>query len=400
MKRLTRRAFLGLAGAAFLGGCDAGRAAQVLPKPVKETVFDRAAPDDPVPANDEVTLCMVGDILVHQYVWKSGEQPDGSRNYDGLFEHVRDYVGSFDVAMLDQETILGGTSFEFSSFPQFNSPQEIADAEVAAGFDVMCHASNHSMDMDLAGIEADLAYWRGHFPDVVVTGIADSAESSQVIPMIEARGHKIAVLNYTSTTNGIPLPADAPWCVKMLDTADIAGDFSRARELGAEAIVACPHCGTEYADAPDGVQTTWARRFVELGADVVFCNHPHVIQPVEWQEGLGGKQVPIFWSLGNFVSAMSRSDAMVGGLGHVTLSFVGGECEVAVAGLIPLVTHKRYGAGLTTYLLRDYTDELAAQNVVRDAAGYEDFSRQWCVDFCSARLGNGFDAESCEFTLA
>ena len=135
MKRLTRRAFLGLAGAALLGGCDAGRAAQVLPKPVKETVFDRAAPDDSVPANDEVTLCMVGDILVHQYVWKSGEQPDGSRNYDGLFEHVRDYVGSFDVAMLDQETILGGTSFEFSSFPQFNSPQ----------------------DMDLAGIEADLA---------------------------------------------------------------------------------------------------------------------------------------------------------------------------------------------------------------------------------------------------
>ena len=401
MKSLSRRGFVALAGASFLAGC-APSQAPVGEAPAKEVVFDRAYDDSATDAalskEAQVTLGMVGDVLVHTWVWKTGEAADGTRNYDGVFEQVKPTIEALDVAMLDQETILGGTAFEFSGFPTFNSPQEFGDAEVAAGFDVALHASNHSMDMGFAGIEADLSYWRANHPDMVVAGIADTEEASRVIPMIERGGHKIALLNYTSTTNGIPLPADAPWCVNMLDEARVEADFAAARELGAEAIVCAPHCGTEYAEGPDGVQTYWAGRFAELGADVVFCNHPHVVQPFEWKEGPGGKRVAVFWSLGNFVSTMVRMDAMVGALGHVTLDFSGGECTVAEAGITPLITHKVFGPGLTTYRLADYTEDLAAQNAIRQSEGCEGFSRQWCVDFCAQRLGDGFDRETCEFT--
>ena len=89
---------------------------------------------------------------------------------------------------------------------------------------------------------------------------------------------------------------------------------------------------------------------------------------------------------------------MVGALGHVTLDFSGGECTVAEAGITPLITHKVFGPGLTTYRLADYTEELAAQNAIRQSEGCEGFSRQWCVDFCAQRLGDGFNRETCEFT--
>ena len=407
-KNLSRRAFIAGMGAAGLAGCSGGASAAGGPAPAaKETIYDRGADaaggagsetDASLSKDAQVTVGMVGDILVHTWVWKSGVAENGSRSYDGIFEHVKPIIEALDVAMLDQETILGGTSFEFSGYPCFNSPQEFADAEVAAGFDAALHASNHALDVGFPGIEADLSYWRSRFPDIVVTGIADTEEASRAVPMIERAGRKIALLNYASTTNGIPLPSDAPWCVNMLDDARVEADFAAARDAGADAIICAPHCGTEYAEGPDGVQTYWARKFVDLGADAVFCNHPHVIQPFEWLEGPEGKRVPVFWSLGNFVSTMARMDGMVGALGHVTLDFSGGKCSVAAAGITPLVTHKAFGPELSTYSLADYTEELAAANAVRRDEGCGGFSRQWCVDFCAGRLGDGFDPATCEFT--
>ncbi len=64
------------------------------------------------------------------------------------------------------------------------------------------------------------------------------------------------------------------------------------------------------------------------------------------------------------------------------------------------MTHKIYGPGLSTYKLADYTEDLASGNAIRNDDGNGDFSRQWCVDFCASRLGDGFDPNTCEFTLA
>ncbi|MBQ6650024.1 MAG: CapA family protein, partial [Atopobiaceae bacterium] len=65
-----------------------------------------ATPTTPVaPAEPQhVSVMMVGDILVHQGVWESGQQADGSYNYDHLFAHIADDLAEADIAMLDQET--------------------------------------------------------------------------------------------------------------------------------------------------------------------------------------------------------------------------------------------------------------------------------------------------------
>lgn len=403
MKRITRRNFLlgaGVAGAGLLCGC--GGSTVETPdlgtqSITRETMFDNEA--DPALEATNVTLGIIGDVLVHGSVWQSGVNSDGTRNYDHLFEHVKSDIEAFDIAALDQETILGGLSVgEFSGYPTFNSPQEFADAEVAAGFDVILHANNHCIDKGLAGIKSEFAYWREHYPDVVVTGMADSEEVAAEVPVIERSGHKIAILNYAQDTNGIPLPSDATWCVRMLEDSKVESDFAKAKELGAEAIVVCPHWGEEYAAEPNDYQLSWAQKFVDLGATAIVGNHPHVVQPFDWYENADGARVPVWWSLGNFVSTMLMAQSMIGGLAHFTLTFEAGECSVTAAGLTPLVTHKIYGPGLTTYKLADYTEELASQNAILSDSGNGDFSRQWCIDFCTQRLGDGFDPNTCEFT--
>lgn len=394
---ISRRAFLAALGTGLLAGCSSEEptAGTKASSHEQVTIYDEDAPEQTT-----ITFAMVGDILVHTAVWQSGVAADGTRSYDHLFANVKADVESYDIAALDQETILGGESFGFSGYPSFNSPQEFADAEVAAGFDVFLHANNHAIDQGLAGIQSELSYWREHYPDAVVTGMADTEEAAATIPIIERSGHKIAVLNYAADTNGIPLPSDAPWCVRMLTEDQVTADFAAAQEVGAEAIVVCPHWGEEYAAEPNEFQRTWANRFVELGASVIFGNHPHVMQPVEALVGDDGRLVPVYWSLGNFVSTMVGEQSMIGGLAHVAITFTGDAMSVTAAGLTPLVTHKIYGPGITTYKLADYTEELASANAIRNDSGNGDFSRQWCVDFCAGRLGDGFDATTCEYTLA
>ena len=384
---LTRREFFSLAGLAGLGtlaGCSAPESSRAPEPEERATVYDAAAPD-------ELTVLMVGDVLVHAGVRRSGERADGTRNYDHLFAQVADDVSAADLALVGQETILGGEGLGFSGYPSFNSPQEFGDAEVAAGFDVALCASNHALDRGMPGIESALGYWRSAHPDVLVTGIADSQEAFDALPLVEREGHRIAVLNYTYGTNGIPLPQ--PWAVRLLDEARIAADAAAAREAGAEAIVACPHWGVEYAAGPDDEQRRWAQVLADAGVDAIIGGHPHVMQPFEVIESSEGRAVPVFWSVGNFTSTQPRKDTMVGAMAQVSLRF-DGDCEVTSCTLTPLVTHRASGTAFTTYRLADYTEELAASNQIRSSSGCGDFSFQWCVDFCAERLGDAFDAST------
>ena len=96
-------------------------------EPVVEEVF----------IEPEVDLIMVGDILLHDNVQNSGKLPDGSYNYDQLFENVVADIQAADIAIANQEVILGGKELGLSGYPAFNGPFEVGDALVNSGFDVI-----------------------------------------------------------------------------------------------------------------------------------------------------------------------------------------------------------------------------------------------------------------------
>ena len=71
--------------------------------------------------------------------------------------------------------------------------------------------------------------------------------------------------------------------------------FASLREQGAEIIVCAFHWGEEHVYTPDANQTGWGHIAIDLGADIVYGHHPHVLQPIErYEDGV------IFYSLGNF----------------------------------------------------------------------------------------------------
>ncbi len=333
-------------------------------------------------ADPEITLVMIGDMLMHTSVVASGEQEDGTYNYDHLFVNVADQIASADLAIVNQETIMGGDDLGFSGYPTFNSPTALADAEAAAGFDVILHGTNHALDKGAQAVLNCIDYWEINYPQIAYLGINKSQEAQdEYLYLYEQDGITIAVLNYTYGTNGIATPSDMPYLVNYLDEEQVVSDIRRAQEQ-ADFVIVCPHWGTEYNLGTDSSQEKWTQNCLEDGVDLVIGTHPHVIEPVEWVTDEEGNEMLGYYSLGNFVNGTSSTGSgvtnrMVGGMASVTIGLdEDGEAAILEYEAIPLVCHIADGTDFTVLFLEDYTQVLAAEN--RNIAQDSEFSLEKC----------------------
>lgn len=357
--------------------------------PTPEPTLAPTPEPTPVP---EVKLVMAGDILLHTPLAESGKSPEGGYDFSAVFANLREEIEAADVALVNQEVIIGGAELGVSGYPSFNAPYELGDALAETGFDVVLHATNHALDKRKQGILNCLSFWRENYPDMAVLGIHDSQESQQDIYVYEQQGIRIAVLNYTYGTNGVPLPEDMPYAVDMLQKDRVAADLKRAQEL-ADFVIVCPHWGKEYVLEQTKDQENWAKLFAENGADLVLGTHPHVIEPIEQVASANGNQALVYYSLGNFVNWTSGTGAgvanrMVGGLAQVTVSLnESGDAVIKEYGVLPVVCHVEKGfGGVTVYPLSEYTEELAARNEIVKQDG--SFSLQYCRELAEQVFGD------------
>jgi poly-gamma-glutamate synthesis protein (capsule biosynthesis protein) len=330
---------------------------------------DSAAPEDPAAAVS-INIIMAGDLLMHRFVQISGQKPDGAYDFSPIFANVKNEIASADIAIINQETPLAGIEFGLSGYPLFNAPCEVADAVAGAGFDVVLQATNHALDQGKEGVLACRAYWAENYPDIKIAGTAITEDEAEKICVAESKGIRVAVLNYTYGTNGMPLPSDAQWIVSLLDESKIRDDIARAKK-SADFIIVCPHWGVEYSHSPSSGQRRWCDLFLECGADLVIGTHPHVIQPIEWYEDGAGHRMLVFWSIGNFVNSTAEagegiSDRMLGGMAKVTLTRdADGMVSISGASVIPVVTQLSDGyGGVTVYPFYNYSESMADANIL------------------------------------
>jgi poly-gamma-glutamate synthesis protein (capsule biosynthesis protein) len=357
---------------------------------IEPTVSENEIIEEVIPENEHVDLLMIGDVLVHQPVYKSGIQADGSLNYDHFFKNIQEDLDEAEIKIVNQETILGGSELGFSSYPCFNSPQEIGLSEVNAGFNVVLHATNHTMDKGYKAIQNTMDFWN-NYPDIKMLGINSSPEEQKNIYIYEQNGFKIAILNYTYGTNGIPLPSDKPYLVNILNEQQITEDVTLAKSL-ADFVVVLPHWGTEYRYTPDSLQQKYTKLLSDLGVDLVIGTHPHVLENIEVVTNDEGHDMLVYYSLGNYVSGQTKRDRVVGGMAKVSIEkdYETGEAYITEYELDPIVTQQ---GEYTCYKLEDYNDELANQNTIRNKSGCSNFNMNYINDLCTEILGDDFNQE-------
>lgn len=343
---------------------------------------------------DEFDLVMAGDVLLHLRLAYWSENGKGGYDFNPIFKIIKPIIQKADLAIVNQETILGGKELGVSGYPTFNGPYELGDAIANAGFDVVLQSNNHSLDKGKQGIYNCLNFWK-KYPKIKTVGINTSEAQKKKLCIYKKNGIKVAILNYTYGTNGIPLPKDMPYAVNYLVKDEVINDIKRA-EKEADFTIVCPHWGTEYYRGITDYQKAWSKIFVENGVDLVLGAHPHVIEPIKYvTDKKTGHKMLVYYSLGNFVnSTMSDGrvgDRYVGGIAKVKLKR-GADNKVRIVkyGVKATVMHNggtRFGSSV--YPLTQYTEELAKKNVMK-AQDYM-FSLDFCKKVCNEVWGKIWD---------
>lgn len=331
---------------------------------------------------DEVTIVAVGDNIFHDVVIAAGKQDNGEYDYTELYSEIKADVEAADIAIVNQETVLGGPDLPYKGYPVFNTPWEAGEALADAGFDVFTCASNHSMDVGEKGLNGAFEFFENH-ESIKEVGINKSEEEYNTIDYYEKNGIKFALLNYTYGTNGISLPSGKPWMVNLMDKDKITKDVKEAKE-NADIVMVFPHWGTEYSTSVSSYQKEYTELFSDLGVDIVIGSHPHVIEKVEWvtNEETDEKML-VYYSLGNFMSNQPDAIMQLGAMAKITVVKEDGKAEVKEASAIPLVTHVEDSAKIfKTYKLSDYNDELAKKNHSKSSMQYfENTAKEILGDF-------------------
>lgn len=342
---------------------------------------DPVEPDEPivdeVKEDSVVSFMAVGDNLIHAAIYMDAYARHGKYEFNDVYEPVADFVKSYDVAYINQETILGGTELGLSHYPMFNSPQEVGEAVVNAGFDWIATCSNHSMDKFEKGILSNLKFW-DNYEDVVTTGLNRSEEEAKENKYIVRNGVKFGILGYTYGTNGIPLPEGKDYLVNIYSKEKIKEDVERLKGT-CDAILVSMHWGVEYSTKPNSEQKELAQYMADLGVTAIIGEHPHVIQPMDVLTGKDGNEMLVIYSLGNFLSSQDSAMGMLGGCASFDIRKNGETGEITFENVkwYPTVTHYDMGGNFNkgtrnykVYLLKDYTEEMAKNHGLNPRVDY------------------------------
>jgi len=248
------------------------------------------------PPTNSVKLMFIGDIMGHGPQLKAAyNKQTKSYNYDANYQYITSSFNNADFVIGNLEVTLGVQPY--AGYPTFSSPPELAQAIKNAGINVLGTANNHACDRRKKGIVSTIKILDSigiqHFGTYTSAGAKDS-----LTPLIiEKNNIKIALLNYTYGTNGIPVPKGTK--VNLLDKKEILKDIQKAKEQQPDQIIAFVHWGQQYKNLPVTSQKKWFQFFKENGVSIVIGSHPHVVEPMQWNQK---ENTLVVYSLGNFIS--------------------------------------------------------------------------------------------------
>lgn len=325
----------------------------------KEEIEEEKIPDDIT-----INMTVTGDVLCHNTnFWDAYDASTDSYDFSYVFEDIEKYFSSADIVVGTIETSFAGKEAGYSNYPTFNSPEELATDLKELGYDVMAMATNHCLDKGYKGLvstieELDKA-------GIKHIGTYKAEEDSKEILIQDVKGIKMAFLNYTYGTNGIPIPAGKEYSVNLIDKDKIKADIEKAKKLNADVICVNMHWGEEYRQTATQEQEELADFLFQNGVDLILGSHTHVLEPMEKRtvtlaDGTK-KDGFVIYSLGNFMSGQNANYTRQSVILDIQLTKKGKDNTISIDSVkyTPIYMYNIYaGKSMNRFKIMDIEEEI------------------------------------------
>lgn len=305
-----------------------------------------------------IKMSVIGDIMCHNSQYKDAyNSKTGTYDFSYVFEDVKQYVSSADIAIGNLETTFAGKEKGYSNYPRFNTPEQLARNLKDFGIDVLSTSNNHSMDTNYNGVVSTLDYLDE--AGVAHTGTNRSFEEQRTILVKDVNGIKIAFLAFTYGTNGIPVPTDKSYCVNLIDDDFILKQIELAKKENPDLICVNMHWGVEYQTKQNKEQERLADLLFKNGVDIILGSHPHVLQPMEKKkitlDDGTEKECFVIYSLGNFMSGQTKANTRNSIILNIDITKSGetGKITIGEVDYVPIYMYKASSGGTQRYKVLD-----------------------------------------------
>jgi len=245
--------------------------------------------------DNKIIISGVGDVTLGYRFNEKFRQIENELGEEAAFaypfKNVLKYFDEDDVSIVNLEGTLTSydkkrpKKFNFKGEPRFASCLNYGDIEAVN------LANNHFMDYYEQGAIDTIDALVEH--EILYCGGGKNIGDAAFPRVIDIDGIRIAFLGFAQVgknphateENAGTLPYDKTLVKNQIQAADEIADI---------VVVSC-HWGSERAAYPTEYQKNSAKFMIDVGADIIFGHHPHVLQGVElYNDGI------IFYSLGNF----------------------------------------------------------------------------------------------------
>lgn len=282
--------------------------------------------------NTEAIVSFVGDILIHQYLYK--DVAEESKHFDQIWKLTnplfqkadfsvgnlegpaalgidRDGIDHGDIGFVYDGEVYSGTNFLFNYHPRIFSDLK------NSGFDLLTSANNHALDRKSIGVDKTILSSRASGIPTVGTRLSYEL-NADFYKIVSVKNMKLAFLGCSEVMNEPDSKGQVLNCENTLEVLQNIKKLKSRPEV--DGVIILTHWGVEYSHTPTKYQKEVAKRFLDAGAIAVVGSHPHVLQPWEKYVTRDGRETLIIYSLGNFVAGQGGLERKTGTVAYMGLS--------------------------------------------------------------------------------
>lgn len=300
-----------------------------------------------------IKMAAMGDMLAHDTIINNALTGE-SYNFRPYFQHIRPLYSDSDIVFCNQEGPSAGSAYGISGYPTFNAPVEFSsDLKNGAGCNLINLANNHLGDKGTDATNTTIDQWANLRP-LAFAGANKSSKDQEQVAYAEVKGVKISFLAFADFNNNRSTPG---YSVNIYHDTALFNKLLKEARANSDIVIVSMHWGTEDSSTINADQKRQVAAMASLGVDLVIGTGPHVLQPVEVIKRPDGKDMVVWYSLGNMLSSQLYIPQLFSGI--ATLDFIKDpethKISIQNLGFIPTYMHYEWTA------LQQANDQLLAR---------------------------------------